>query len=48
MDGKKLLTRAVKENHSMSVSLAGMTKQNVVVRARLSDGTAISSKILLP
>ena len=48
MDGKKLLTRAGKGNHSVSVSLAGMTKQNVVVRARLSDGTAISSKILLP
>ena len=48
MDGKKLLTRAGKGNHNVSVSLAGMTKQNVVVRARLSDGTAISSKILLP
>ena len=48
MDGKKILTRAGKGSHSVSVSLAGMMKQNVVVSARLSDGTAISSKFLLP
>ncbi|MGM9693662.1 MAG: beta-N-acetylglucosaminidase domain-containing protein [Alloprevotella sp.] len=48
MDGKKLSSRSGKGNHSVSVSLAGTKKQSVVVRARLTDGSSIASKILLP